>query len=308
VNSASDLIMVGASEKSSSFPPELSVVIVNFNAALFLEGCLESVYAQEGARFEVFVVDNASRDDSRRLVKDRFPGVHLIENQVNAGFSRANNQALERAAGEYVYFLNPDTRVLPGTFRQVRNYMKAHPEVGITGTRILNPDGSCQSSVEERYPGGRHGKAALKPLVGDIAWVLGASMAGPRALLREVGGFDERFFLYGEDADICLRVRKAGRMVALIPDAAVVHWGGESERGHHRRAVWGKKVRAEILFFQKHYSRRQCRRICREALLQAYGRLLTTGPLGLFPGKKGAENREKWFKYRAVVRGYPWNP
>ncbi|MBW1776078.1 MAG: glycosyltransferase family 2 protein [Deltaproteobacteria bacterium] len=295
-------------------PPDLSVIIVNYNAAGFLGGCLESVFAQDGVRFEVFVVDNASKDHSRDLVKDRFPGVRLIVNAANAGFARANNQALERAEGKAVFFLNPDTRVRPGALLRITQYLSRHPRVGIAGTRIVNPDGSLQSSVEIRYPGGRHGEKETRRFFGGsasapgrIAWVLGASMAARREILKKIGGFDERFFLYGEDADICLRVRKAGYTVAYLPDAEVVHWGGESERGYHRLAVWEKKISAETLFFQKHYSRTVSRRIQREGLLQAYWRLLGIG-LGAFRRGLDPKTLEKWCKYRAVTKRYRWNP
>ncbi len=295
-------------------PVDLSVVVVNYNAARFLGRCLDSVFDQDGVRFEVFVVDNASRDHSRQVVRERFPKARLIENLENVGFSKANNQALRQASGEHVYFLNPDTELRRDVFARIKQYMSEHPEMGIAGTRIVNPDGSSQSSVERRYPGGRHGEKELKRLPGipdpageAPAWVLGASMVARRSLLMEIDGFDERFFLYGEDADICLRVRRAGFGVGFIPSAEVVHWGGESERGHHRGAVWEKKVRAETLFFEKHYSKGTCRRIHREGLLQAYWRLMSSGPASIFPGKTG-QRREKRLKYRAVIRGYRWNP
>ncbi len=296
------------------FLADLTVIIVNYNAAYFLKRCLESVFAQDGVRFEVLVVDNASTDHSRNLIQESFPKVHLIANSINMGFSRANNQALESAAEECIYFLNPDTEVQPGAFSRMVAYLSVHPEVGIAGTRIVNPDGSSQSSVEWRYPGGKHGEKELKMRIGfptgdmnPIAWVLGASMVGRRSLLREIGGFDERFFLYGEDADICLRVRQAGFRVGFIPEAVILHWGGQSERGHHRLAVWEKKVHAETLFYNKHYSKATCRRIHREGLLQAYWRLLTLEAETIFWGKK-EKNLEKWLKYRAVARGYRWNP
>jgi GT2 family glycosyltransferase len=293
---------------------DLSVILVNYNAAGFLGGCLESVFAQGGVGFEVFVVDNASTDHSRQLIKDRFPEVRLIANATNAGFARANNQALERAEGEGVFFLNPDTQVRPGVFLKIARYLSRHPRVGIAGTRIVNPDDSPQSSVEMRYPGGRHGEKEIRrryaipePDPGGIAWVLGASMAGRRDVLKRIGGFDDRFFLYGEDADICLRIRKAGYVVGFIPDAEVVHWGGESERGHHRLAVWEKKISAETRFFQKHYSRAVSRRIQREGLLQAYWRLLGLGLEALWR-RQNRKDLEKWCQYRAAANRYRWNP
>ncbi len=312
---AIDCVMHRVSRTCPSPGMDFSVIIVSYNAAGHLGRCLESVFQQKKVSFEVFVVDNASEDGSCGLVSEHFPGTHLIANATNAGFAKANNQALKKAQGEIVYFLNPDTALGPGVLYRVKTYLSDHPEVGIAGTRIVNPDGSFQASVEMRYPGGRHGEKEMKALFATsgvspapVAWVLGASMAGRRSVLQGIGGFDERFFLYGEDADICLRVRKAGFEVGFIPEAVVVHWGGESERGHSRLSVWEKKIRAETLFFNKHYSKTTCRKIHREGLLQAYWRLLGIKAGMLFAKDKREERAEKYVKYLAVTRGYRWNP
>ncbi len=259
----------------SDRPRELSIVIVNYNTADILDRCLNSIASQSNINPEVIVVDNASRDNSLDIIKNNFPWVKLIANRRNLGFAPANNQALQSCTGKYIYFLNPDTEVRHGALQSMIEFMDSHPEVGLAGTRIINPDGSPQSSVENRYPGERHTKKDLKGLKGSIAWVLGASMIARRDILDSLGGFDEEFFLYGDDQDLCLRVRKAGSTIGYIPASVVLHWGGQSERNTLPVEVWKKKFEAELVFYRKHYSTRAIRAIRRENLIQALWRIFT---------------------------------
>lgn len=256
-------------------PYDVSIIIVNYNTADFLPRCLESISAQTNVNHEVIVVDNASQDSSHDIVKSTFPWVTLITNRENLGFARANNQALKRCTGKYVYLLNPDTEVRQGTLQNMIEFMDAHLETGLAGTQLLNPDGTPHSSFERRYPGQRYARKGLDGLRGDIAWVMGSSMIARRHIINSLGGFDERYFLYGEDMDICLSMRKAGWLIGYIRDAVVVHWGGQSERGSTSREVWNKKFKAETIFFHKHYSKRACLAIKWANLCKAYYRLLT---------------------------------
>ena len=253
----------------------ISIIIVNYNTAELLAPCLNSVEPRSDLGLEVIVVDNASQDDSAAMVSRDFPWVKLIANESNAGFARANNQALKVSNREYIYFLNPDTVVQPGAFEAMIGFMESHRDVGLAGTRILNPNGSVQSSVERRYPGERRAQKDLRGLPGDIAWVLGASMVARRAIVEELGGFDEGFFLYGEEQDLCLRIRKAGWKIGFIPDAVVVHWGGQSERTTSTEDLWKKKFTAESLFYRKHYSKRSILRIHRANVVQALWRIVS---------------------------------
>jgi len=255
--------------------PDLSVIIVSYNTVDFLGRCLNSVASQSNITWEVIVVDNCSQDGSPDFLRKKFPWVKLIANDRNFGFSRANNQALKICKGRYVYYLNPDTEVQPNAFRKMVDFMDSHPEVGLAGTRLIYPDGSLQPSVEHRYPGQRYTKNELKGLKGDIAWVLGASMIVRRTLIRTLEGFDEHFFLYGEDLDLCLRIRRAGWRIGHIPEAEVIHWEGQSERSNLPVEVWEKKIKAEFDFYRKHYSSNAVRAIERSNLLQAYWRVFT---------------------------------
>lgn len=280
---------------------DISVIIVNYNTVDFLARCLNSVSSQADADSEVIVVDNCSQDGSLELLREKFAWIRLIANDRNLGFSQANNQALKICKGKYVYYLNPDTEVRPGAFRDMIDFMDSRPDVGLAGTRIINPDGSLQSSVEQRYPGQRFARKELKGLKGDIAWVLGASMVARLELIKALKGFDESFFLYGEDLDLCLRVRKAGWIIGHIPDAVVIHWCGQSERDSLPVDVWKRKFRAESLFYRKHYSPKAVLAIERANLAQAYWRVLTLSLTLPFSGNK-EKTIAKLEKYRLVLK------
>lgn len=276
---------------------DLSVIIVNYNTVDLLVRCLDSVASQSNVNSEVIVVDNASRDNSIEEISKNYPWVKLIASRQNLGFAGANNKALNACKGKYIYYLNPDTEVRPGAFKCMIEYMDSHPEVGLAGTRLVNPDGSFQSSVEKRYPGERHAKRELEELKGDIAWVMGASMIVRRDIIEALKGFDESFFLYGEDMDLCLRVRKAGSLIGYIQKAVVVHWGGQSERNSLPVEVWEKKFEAEFIFYKKHYTKRAIQAIKRANLIQAYWRIITLSITIPFSGnKKNSINKLEKYK------------
>lgn len=255
--------------------PDVSIIIVSYNTADLIGDCLKSVLVSLQIRCEVFVVDNASRDGSADVVRKKFPTVSLIANEANRGFGAANNQALRECTGRHVVFLNPDTTVEPESFYRMIAFMDANPGVGLAGPKVLNPDGTRQDSVSFRYPGHRYGEADLGVLPGDIACVLGACQIASAGLLRELGGFDEDFFLYGEDQDLCLRIRMRGFEIGLIPDATIMHHGGKSERGTLPEEVVRKKIRAEYLFYRKHYRPETIEKIRRWQHVQALWRMLS---------------------------------
>lgn len=254
---------------------DISVIIVSYNTAELTLACLESVLASQRLSLEVFVVDNASRDGSAEIIRQRFPSVKVIANDSNRGFGAANNQALRECCGRHVVFLNPDTTVEPESFIRMIKFMDAHPDVGLAGPRVFNPDGSRQDSVSYRYPGHRYGAADIGALPGEIACVLGACQIASAALLKEIGGFDEDFFLYGEDQDICLRIRKRGFKIGLIDEAVIMHHGGQSERNTLPAEVVRKKIRGEYLFYRKHLKPESIGKICRAQHWRAAWRIFS---------------------------------
>jgi N-acetylglucosaminyl-diphospho-decaprenol L-rhamnosyltransferase len=231
--------------------PTVTVVVVNWNVSALLRECLRSIDAQRrrpASDYEVIVVDNASSDDSVRMVRRDFPWVKVVENADNVGFGRANNQAYAMARGQHVLLLNPDTVVLDGALDRMISYLERHPDVGALGCRLLNSDGSYQRWTAGAFPTiGRTAKHAflldlLFPAsLGarslylnrdvqedlDVDWVTGACMA----LRREAVGdhiFDDTFFMYGEDTELCDRLHRSGWRVVYSPTATVVHHHGKS--------------------------------------------------------------------------------
>ena len=274
-------------------------MIIAYNTAELIAACIESIRSLEEGTKEVIVVDNASTDKGPELVARDYPWVRLIANEKNRGFSGANNQAIPLCRGRYIFFLNPDTRIESKSLKPLISFMDAHPRVALAGTKVLNPDGSIQESVSQHYPGQRHAAGELKELKGRIACVLGASMIARADLIRKIGGFDEAFFLYGEDQDLCLRIRKSGHEIGYCDLFAVTHLGGQSERNTSVKELWLKKTTAEYFFYEKHYLPGTIRRIIREDLLKTRWRFATIRLLLPF-----ARNREreldKLLKYRAV--------
>jgi N-acetylglucosaminyl-diphospho-decaprenol L-rhamnosyltransferase len=280
---------------------DLSVIIVNYNTRDYLSGCLESVSEQGGVTYETIVVDNNSADGSSQMVRKNFPWVKLVANSENLGFGRANNQALKICRGKYVFFLNPDTTVAPDCFKTMLLFMERNPGIGLAGTKLLFPDHSFHPSVGDGYPGGRRARKVMKGLPGDIAWVLGASMVASLKVINSMHGFDDRFFLYGEEQDLCLRIRKTGLLIGYIPDAIVVHWGGKSERENLPAEVWSKKIKAEYIFYKKHYPAKTVRAIRRADYIQACWRLFSLYLSLPFSRNKG-ELKNKLAKYTQVLK------
>lgn len=256
--------------------PALSIILVNWNTAELLCRCLETVLASPaGQGAEIVVVDNGSVDDSVARVRERFPQVRLIENSANTGFARANNQGARECTGALLLLLNTDTEVREGALEALTGFVASHDDVGIAGARLLSPDGSVQSScrtepgllnalLEALYltrlaPRSRlFGRPEMTWFdhgsVLDVDYVSGACLLIRRALWDRLGGFDEGFFFYGEDADLCRRARQIGYRVVYFPGAEVLHLGGASAaRIGPKRAIEG--FRAVLRFARKHHGR-----------------------------------------------------
>jgi hypothetical protein len=286
---------------SETGQPEISIIIVSYNTQDLIGDCIRSVLAEEDCHKEIFVVDNASTDGSVAYLREGFPKVFLVANEENRGFAAANNQVLHRCRGKYIFFLNPDARLTRGAMRILLSYMESSPRVGLAGTKLVGPDGTPQRSKAEQYLGQDYSQDELSGLPGSLASVIGASMVVRADLAKKIGGFDEDFFLYGEDQDICLRVRKCGYEVGYIDEAIVLHSGGQSERNTTPLGVWDKKIRAEQIFYRKHYSPETVKRINREKVLKACWRMMTL-TLSLPFVKNKSRTKYKLKKYFLVYR------
>jgi GT2 family glycosyltransferase len=262
----------------------LSVVIVSYNVKTFLEQCLRSVLkAAEGIESEIFVVDNNSVDGTEAMLMAKFsclPNVHLIFNRENLGFSKANNQALRRCRGRYVLVLNPDTLVQEDTFRKMIAFMEQDPTIGAAGCKLLNADGSFQLSCRRSFPTPEVsfykiiGLSALFPqsrrfarynltylpidATYEVDALMGAFMFIRREVLEQVGLFDESFFMYGEDLDLCYRIKQAGWKIYYYHETQIIHYKGESTKKESFNYVI-RFYEAMLIFVRKHYRSRYSR-------------------------------------------------
>ncbi len=255
---------------------KLTVVIVNYNVEHFLEQCLLSVRkASVGLGVEVFVVDNISIDGSVAMVKDKFPEVLLIENKENVGFSKANNQAIRLAKGEYVLLLNPDTVVEEDTFSKVCDFMDKHPKAGGLGVKMIDGKGVFLPESKRGLPtpsvafykifglstlfprSKRFGRYHLGFLdredINEIDVLSGAFMLMRKKALDEVGLLDEAFFMYGEDIDLSYRIVLGGYKNYYYPETKIIHYKGESTKKSSVNYVF-VFYNAMIIFAKKHFS------------------------------------------------------
>lgn len=259
---------------------KVSVIIVNYNVRYFLEVCLHSVLrAGQGMAVEVIVVDNNSTDDSMQMVREKFPAVICIENKDNRGFSKANNQGVAIATGEYILFLNPDT-VMPEAFLQKTvAYMDAHPEAGALGPRLIDgkgvfaPDGKKSfptlsvaifktTGINKLFPRSPYFNKYYAVHVGEretasVEVLSGCCMLVRRRVIDEVGGaFDEDYFMYCEDVDLAYRIQMGGYQNIYYPEVSLIHYKGESTRKSTLSYV---RIFNEALatFVRKHYGKKQ---------------------------------------------------
>ena len=255
-----------------------AVAIVNYNTCEHLRACLATVIA--AAPSEVVVVDNASSDDSAAMVETEYPHVVLQVNKTNVGYGAAANQAIACCRAKYVLLLNPDTLLRPDTLVALNRYLDQNPRAAIVGPRLVEADGTLQAScypfptpldtflenstiavflgrrIRRYVPGLRN--LYLRTWAHDhsrvVPWIKGAVLAIRRIAFDAVGGFDESYFMYFEDADLCYRLSAAGWEIHFTPESTVVHVGGSSTR--QCRAEMSVRLLASTLqFYQRHASR-----------------------------------------------------
>ena len=261
---------------------DLSVVIVSFNTREVLRRCLNTLATEaKQLSVEVLVVDNASRDGSVEMVASDFPHVRLLQGGKNLGFAAANNLAFPAAQGKYLVLLNSDAFLLPGALERAIAHMEKQPGTGLAGGRLIGEDGSWQPSARQ-FPSllndflsfsglahrfrksrfwGRADRTWADPLEETGAdWVPGAFAIIRASVLEQVGGFDDAFFLYYEEVDLCRRIKAAGYAVRYLPDVVVVHLGGESSKSMENAvrsrmgaqlALW--RLRSGYLYYRKHH-------------------------------------------------------
>ena len=260
---------------------KLTVVIVNYNSGEYLEKCIQSLENVRGeADMEIFVVDNASSDQSINNAQKKFPEINYILNSENLGFGKANNQVLKKLKTEYVLILNPDCEVNSGVLKRLLEYMEEDPEVGVATAQIKLANGKIDLTAHRGFP---TPWASFLYLLGDnslyhlsnksfkqiheVDSVSGAFFLTGKSILDKVGLFDEDYFMYAEDIDLCYRIKKAGFKIMYFPDIEVLHHKGISSglKKHSQeltRADLETKKRSldhfyetMKIFYKKHYEK-----------------------------------------------------
>jgi N-acetylglucosaminyl-diphospho-decaprenol L-rhamnosyltransferase len=241
--------------------PDVAVSIVNTNNRELLLACLESLSGEEA---EIVVLDNASEDGSAAAVRDRFPGVRLIAQQFRAGFGANHNTVIRATDTRYVYVLNEDTTSPDWGFSQLVAFLDLHRQVAALGPRLVYPDGSHQPSAW-RFPTPAVsllglptlGRVGVEQSTGDrpraVDWLMGAALLLRREALDDVGLFDEGFFLYSEETDLCLRLRRHGWRTCYFPDVTVVHHESQFSAGIPARRI-NEMWRSRHRYWRKHHS------------------------------------------------------
>lgn len=266
--------------------PDVSVLIVSFNTCETLRHCLQILRdTSHDVVYETIVIDNASRDASAEMVAAEFPDVTLIRSTENLGFAAANNLGFASAQGNYIALLNSDAFLSPKALRTALDYLQQHPRTALVGARLTGSHGEWQpsarmipntwdhlftlSGLSAKYPAsrlfGRIDRTWANPDAdAKVDWVPGAFSLIRRSVLDKIGLFDERFFLYYEEVDLCLRIQKAGYEVWYLPEIVVIHLGGESSKTltleQHSLSNSGAQInlwqiRSALLFHHKNFGK-----------------------------------------------------
>jgi GT2 family glycosyltransferase len=283
----------------------LSIILVCWNNKAYLDPCLKSLY-ETGMNnsFEVIVVDNGSTDGSQQMLAEKYQEVKIIQNIENVGLGKASNQGIEATSGRYVLLLNNDTIVNGQSFDAMVNFLDKNPKAGAVGGKIFNPDGTVQSCynyfstfqeefliatrlgelIRPGYPAVMSGEK-----IKSVDWISSACLMVSRSALDEVGLLDEGYFIYGDEADLQYRLKKAGWDIYYLPQATIIHYGGQSmDRWKRRKMVY----RGKMLFYKKNYGSLQ------EILLRlmlaflSLAKLVVWGIAFIFPFKRDQANKE----------------
>ena len=248
-----------------------TIVIVSYNCRQALQTCLLKLTA-EGDTPPIIVVDNASTDGTAEMIAGDFPAVRLIQNTENHGFAAACNHGIRACSSDFILLLNPDTMLKRATLQRLADTMRAQPNIGACGPCVVNTDGSLQPSCRRfptlgamicdelglgrLFPHSRFAKYRMRGWqhdeVRDVDQLMGGCLLLRRTMLEHIGLLDERFFLYFEEADLCLRLWRTGWRAVFVADSTVTHLGGECSKIDPRNAL-GHRYRSLFAFYRKHY-------------------------------------------------------
>jgi N-acetylglucosaminyl-diphospho-decaprenol L-rhamnosyltransferase len=256
---------------------DLSVVIVSYNTRELLRTCLQSVVStlDPSVCYEMIVVDNASADGSVAMARDQFPGVRVVANVDNRGFAAGSNQGLEQSTGHQIMLLNPDTVVMPGALQAMMTTLEGHSDVGVVGPKLVFPDGSLQHSafrfpslamifldffplhhrlldsrLNGRYPRPWYERGRVFP----VDHPLGAAFMVRRSTVGDVGLLDEGYYMYCEEIDWCMRIKRAGWGILCCPQAEIVHHSAQST-SQLKDEMYVQLHKSRYRLYRKHYGR-----------------------------------------------------
>jgi hypothetical protein len=278
---------------------DVTVSIVTYNSSSTIRDCLDSVLAQEGVKAEIVVVDNLSADATVEVLRKFGDRVRVVAHSANSGFGAGHNLAARHAGpSRYQLVLNPDASLLQrDALRRLVDWMDAHPACGLAGMVLLENGGRAPPKMD--YPGARGAPLDFSGLPGTIAWVLGASMMVRRDAFEKVGGFDEGFFMYGEETDLCLRLRKAGYEIGYVEGVTVSHIGGVSEGRTPAYDLQMQRQKRLHRLYRKHYPPEAALFIVRRDLRRSRWRLALHSLRGRIFGMNETV-REDCGRYRAI--------
>ena len=256
---------------------DLSCIIVNYQQSESLKGCLNSIYQTiQEIDFEVIIIDNSQEDLGLQSLKENYPKVQIVYNPTNVGFSKANNQAAKIARGKFLFILNPDTILKEQAINSMFKHIRSNLEIGVLGPKVLNPDGSLQYSCR-RYPTlwtGLFNRYSIfsrlfpqnrftrRYLMLDfehnetspVDWLSGCCLMIPKSVFEEVNGFDENYFLFNEDIDLCRMLNQSGKKVIYFPEAKVIHKVSTSNSKTTSRVIIQRHL-GMMYYFKKHHSK-----------------------------------------------------
>ena len=256
---------------------DLSCIIVNYQNSESLKGCLDSIYQTiQEIDFEVIIIDNSKENLELQILKGNYPKIQIIYNPTNVGFSKANNQAAKIARGKFLFILNPDTILKEQATNSMFSYICTNMATGALGPKVVNPDGSLQYSCR-RYPtlwtGLFNRYSILSRLfpknrftsrylmldfdhneTSPVDWLSGCCLMIPKSVFEEVNGFDENYFLFNEDVDLCRMIYQAGKEIIYFPEATVIHKISTSNKKTTARVIIQRHL-GMMYYFKKHHSK-----------------------------------------------------
>jgi GT2 family glycosyltransferase len=307
----------------AALQPDVSIIMVNWKSAGFVRKCIESIQRNtRSLSLEIIVIDSASHDDCGEMLARDFPGVIFIQSPENVGFAKANNVAARRAGGRALLLLNPDTELREDSLRILVDRLQSTPGAGGVGCRLVSGDGSLQTSCVQAFPTVLNqvldseflrrnfpgwsiwGTAPLRSAQpAQAEAVSGACILVKREAFDRVGGFSEDYFMYGEDLDLCFKIRQAGYRVYHIPETTIVHFGGGSTR-HSAGTFSNVMMRESVYRFLRHNRGKASAASYRAAMAAAsVVRMLLILPLLAASGRRGNRPRLGSFqKWLAIFR------